>query len=1092
VKKAVEGYRLSPQQRQLWPLQRSTPGYRAQLAVRLRGDLEPERLRTVLEGIVARHEILRTTFHSAPGIKLPVQVVGDGTPLDWSCGELGDDAEVAATLSREGRHFFDLERGPVLRAVLLEGADEAALILTLPALCCDLPSLRRLLDELVAGYGGEAPAGGGEEPVQYLHYSEWQQEVLAEAGEQVGDPWHRPEGWPPPPQPPHRRARRRPGRFAPETVTALLPEAVTEALGGEGAESFLLAAWQLLHGRLSGTDELAVEVTTDGRSHDELATAIGPFAKALPIVGRIDGGTRFERLDERTARALATARRWQDRFDPDRERPWSGPHGVEGVGFELRSWPAGGEAGGVSFEVEEQSVVGGRFQLRLVVSRRPGAERSELSFDPELFETAAAEEILERFHRLAADAAAHPRRAAGRLSLLREAEHRRLRAGLATGEPPDPGSRPVHELFAARAAEAGDRPAVVGTEAPLTAAELDDRANRLAHRLRALGVGPEVPVALYLEREPAAVVALLAVLKAGGAYLPLDTAQPPARAAHMLRAASPRVVVSRDALLARLPEHGRPTLSLDAEPAAGEEEGREPGVPVALSNLAYVLFTSGSTGHPKGVGVEHRQLLHYLAAARRRLGLEPGMSYAAVSTLAADLGHTMIFSALAGGGCLHLLPEALATDPEALAGYFARHPVDCLKIVPGHLRALAAVADLAAVLPRRILVLGGEALPRELVRRIRAAAPELAIFNHYGPTETTVGATAGRAGEPPAGEPPTGEPPAGEPPAGTVPLGRPLDHARVFVVDRRLELVPVGASGELAIGGAGVARGYLDAAATAAAFVPDPFGDDPGGRLYRSGDRVRLGADAELDFLGRVDFQINRQGFRIEPGEVEAALAEHPAVVESVVLARSVSGEPRLVAYLVAERGARPTVDELRDFLGQRLPEYMVPAFFVPLDALPLTANGKLDRAALPEPELDRSALAGVFVAPRSPVEEILAAIWTEVLAVDRIGIDDNFFSLGGDSMLSVRAVALAKERGLELAIQDVFRHPTIRDLAGTVEATLGLPTADEEPAGGDRPDAEELAALVESVGELPADEVRRRLQELTAPAANGAEEDPS
>ncbi|HYR10185.1 MAG TPA: amino acid adenylation domain-containing protein [Longimicrobium sp.] len=494
--------------------------------------------------------------------------------------------------------------------------------------------------------------------------------------------------------------------------------------------------------------------------------------------------------------------------------------------------------------------------------------------------------------------------------------------------------------------------------------------------------------------------------------------------------------MTQESLRGAVPGGTEAILVRDAASEAAEGVASE-DTEVSPAQLAYVLFTSGSTGKPKGVAVEHRQIANYVAAARERLGVEAGATYATVSTFAADLGNTMVFGALCGGGTLHVIGQETAADADALGRYVQRHGIDCLKIVPSHLGALLQGAHPAHVLPRRLLVLGGEAAPWGLVERVAELAPECRVVNHYGPTETTVGVSTLPVGRRDGS------------PAATVPIGRPLPNCALYVLDAALHPVVPGAAGELWVGGAGVARGYLGRPElTAERFVPNPF---EGGRMYRTGDRVRLLPDGSVEFLGRADRQVKIRGFRVEPGEIEAALLSHPAVRAAVV---TLAGEEqRLAAYVVPGTG-EGAPEELKRFLASRLPDYMVPAYVVALDALPLTPNGKVDRAALPAPEASAS---GASVAPRTPAEHTLAAIWADVLQVDDVGIHDNFFDRGGDSILAIQVAARANAAGLRLNPNRIFDHQTIAELAAIANP---LP----ETAAGDGP----------LVGEVPLTPIQR------------------
>ncbi|HEX5603836.1 MAG TPA: amino acid adenylation domain-containing protein, partial [Pyrinomonadaceae bacterium] len=501
----------------------------------------------------------------------------------------------------------------------------------------------------------------------------------------------------------------------------------------------------------------------------------------------------------------------------------------------------------------------------------------------------------------------------------------------------------------------------------------------------------------------------------------------------ILEEAGVRVLVSRAELSADL--HSQLVcLTADKDVIAGESADN-PYPKISDQNLAYVIFTSGSTGRPKGVAVEHRQLVNYTNAIWETLDLPAGSSLASVSTIAADLGNTAVFPALCKGGTLHLIAEEDSADPDRLAEYFKKNQIDCLKIVPTHLAALLSAADPAAILPRRRLVLGGEACPWSLFEKIAALKPDCAVLNHYGPTEATVGAVINKVQD----QLYTSE---------TVPLGRPLTNVRAYILDHRMQPTPIGVSGELHLAGDGLARGYINRPdGTAEKFVPNPFGN-AGDRLYKTGDLARYLPDGKIEFLGRVDHQLKIRGFRVEPGEIERALLSRKEVDACVVIGREDQpGDKRLVAYVVRRAGEKAGASDLRAFLVRSLPEYMVPSAFVFFDRLPLTPNGKVDRAALPAPAHSRSD-EKVYTPPRNPVEEALAQIWSTVLNVDRVSVNDNFFELGGDSILIIQIVARANRAGIRLSPRQMFQHQTIAELA-EVAGTATVAAAQQEAVTG-------------------------------------------
>jgi amino acid adenylation domain-containing protein len=548
----------------------------------------------------------------------------------------------------------------------------------------------------------------------------------------------------------------------------------------------------------------------------------------------------------------------------------------------------------------------------------------------------------------------------------------------------------LHHLIEAQAKRTPDAPALVYEQQKLTYAQLDRRATELAHSLAARGVGPDVTVGLHVERSLEMVIGILAILKAGGAYVPIDTGFPAERVAYMISDSRARLVLTRESF-----------NQLDS--SAAMPAGVEP------RHLAYVIYTSGSTGKPKGVGIEHRNIVNYVLGVSERFGFEPGMQHAIISTIAADLGNTVLFPALATGGTLHVIAQECAENGALLAEYFEREKIDVLKIVPSHFAAL----NPERVMPRKRLILGGEASRLDWVARLRAIAPACEIHNHYGPTETTVGVLTYKVG---AELPVT--------PSGNLPLGKPLPGSEIRLED-----------GELCIGGAGVARGYLNR--------PELTAEKFAGGFYRTGDRARLLPDGNYEFCGRVDHQVKVHGYRVELGEIESALRER--VPDAVVLLR----EEQLVACVTG--GDRTA---LREFLKERLPPYMVPSTFVFLDKLPLNANGKVDRQALAALPIEAPAPAQPSGAPRTETEKTVAAIWAELLRVEHVGVDDDVFDLGAQSLMAMKALARIRDAfQVNLSLRNLFEHPTVAGLAGAIDGLAWV--AQPKAAQGER---EEIA----------------------------------
>ncbi|MBA3920449.1 MAG: amino acid adenylation domain-containing protein, partial [Nostocaceae cyanobacterium] len=527
-----------------------------------------------------------------------------------------------------------------------------------------------------------------------------------------------------------------------------------------------------------------------------------------------------------------------------------------------------------------------------------------------------------------------------------------------------------------------------------------------------------------IERSLEMAVGLLGILKAGGAYVPIDPAFPQERVGFMLADAQVSVLLTSNSLMVQFPDLSVPRvvyLDSDWEKIAQENEENLENT-ATPENLIYVIFTSGSTGRAKGVAIEHQQLLNYLAGIQEKIFPSACGNFALASTFAADLGNTVLFPSLCGGGCLHILSKERVSDPNAFLDYCRQHPIDYLKIVPSHLAALLSSANPETILPRQRLILGGESTSWDLIAKIQHYAPNCEIFNHYGPTESTVGVLTYKVDFQPLNYH-----------TQIVPLGRPLPNIEIYLLDQQMQPVPIGVAGELHIGGAGLARGYLNRPdLTQEKFIPQPFSNRPNARLYKTGDLARYLSDGNIEYLGRIDNQVKIRGFRIELGEIEALLSQHPALAQTVVTAgENISGDRRLVAYIVAHQGQTPTINDLQNFLSRKLPDYMVPSAFVMLEALPLTLNGKVDHRALPAP--DAIALTGEldFVAPRNPTEEALAGIWSKVLGIEKVGIYDNFFNLGGHSLQIIQVLAYCwQELYVQIPLRQFFKSPTVADLA--------------------------------------------------------------
>ncbi|MFL6253472.1 MAG: non-ribosomal peptide synthetase [Pyrinomonadaceae bacterium] len=1088
----VAGFRLSPQQRRVWLSQQDGSPLCAGCAVSIEGELDTAALRRALAAVVARHEILRTRFRSVPGMLVPVQVVADGASYEWEEQDLSaapPDEREATVAHLLARRRDDASEGTnSLRVALLRlAADEHLLLLSLPALCADERTLQNLVRELSEGYAATVSeaAEDEEEPLQYVQYSEWQHELQADETEatRAGLFWEKQRGgkvrfgF-------ERKAQARGESLASESravevgvgdETAARLRETAERLGVRPA-SLLLACWQVLTWRLTGQNEIVFAHLSDGRRFAELQDAFGPFAKSLPVLLAVPERGSFAELVKRVDETLREADSWHE-FYADAEGATAG----DALGFAYVEWPEAFDGGGVKFSLAARRFRLDRSKLTLeCVAKGAGALACGLHYDPAVFAAADVERLASEFRVLLESALSNTEAEPARLELLSADERERLLYEFNRTSGPYPHDRGAHQLFEEQAARVPDNTAVVIGTQRVSYAELNARANQLARHLRGrFGVGAESLVGVCLERSVGMVVALVGVLKAGGAYVPLDTSYPRERIALMLGDARVQVLLTDQDLAETLPETaGASVLCLDSEwDAVAQESGENLDGGARPDNLAYVIYTSGSTGVPKGVMVTHRGLTNYLAWATKAYVREDAGSGAPVhSAIGFDLTVTSLYCPLLAGQPVELIAEEEGI--EGLSAAMRRNDFSLVKITPSHLEVLnqwlsAEEADTAA----RALVIGGEALLGDSLSFWREHAPRTRLINEYGPTETVVGCCVYEVGE-------------GERLEGVVPIGRPVANTRMYVLDERLCPVPIGVAGELYIGGAGVARGYLNRPElTGERFVPDEFSGEAGARLYRTGDVGRVRGDGVFEYLGRNDEQVKIRGFRIELGEVEAVLKGHPSMNEAVVIAHEDGpGERRLVAYVVmgaSESGEAPNVSELRRWVGERLPDYMVPSIFVTLKQLPLTAHGKVDRRRLPAPDRTRPELEQEYVVPSTPVEQVLAAIWTEVLGIEQIGIHDSFFALGGDSIRSVRIVALARERGLDFTVQQLFQFQTIAEMARELEQAAGL-AATGGVEESTQEDEEEMARLLEELEGISEEDVKTILRERLSGAEPG------
>jgi amino acid adenylation domain-containing protein len=798
----------------------------------------------------------------------------------------------------------------------------------------------------------------------------------------------------------------------------------------------LLAAYETLIYRHTGQEDILVGSPTSGRNRPELSGGVGYFINSIVLRADLSGNPTFAEFLGRVRRTVLGAFEHQDfpfpllteRLHPVRD---SSRSPVFQTTFVIQKSQMPDQRGLTSFvqgETGAQMEIGGlvvelmpvfkgtsQFDLRMAVAEA-GDELSVLiNYNTDLYDAATITRLLTHFEVLLQSVVADPHGRVSDLPIMTEQELRQILREWNDTAAPYPQDKCVNELFEARAEAAPAAVAAVFEDQELTYGELNERANRLAHHLRSLGVGPESLVGLCVERSLEMLVSMFGILKAGGAYVSLDPAYPKDRLAFMLRDAGIRVLVTQQHLLDKLPEHDAAVVSLDSDAEAiGRRSARNLSPLAGPGNAAYVIYTSGSTGGPKGVVMQHRSTVALIYWAREVFTDEDLKSVFASASVNFDCSIFEIFVPLSWGGKIVLGRNALE-----LPSLPAAQDITLLNTVPSSMTELLKVGGVPASV--RTVNLSADMLPRALVDEVYRQTRAERVYNGYGPTEDTTFTTFGLV-----------ERDGDRSPS----IGRPITNEQVYLLDRRMNPVPVGLPGELYIGGAGLSRGYLNRPElTTEKFVANPFSPEPGSRLYKTGDLARWLPDGRIEFVARVDHQVKVRGFRVELKEVEAALAQHSAVQNVVVVAREdAPGVKRLVAYVVAEPPSVPTTSELRSFVRERLPEYMVPSAYVVLDAFPMTPSGKIDRRALPPPEQTRPDLAEDYVAPRNPTEQLLADVWLQVLGIERVGVYDNFFDLGGDSIMSVHVVSRANQAGLPITTKQLFQHQTISGLAAAVE----------------------------------------------------------
>jgi amino acid adenylation domain-containing protein len=1031
---------LSVVQEQLWYFSQLAPGnpvYNEAVTIRKDGEFDVDAFRFAFREIVRRHEIWRSTYEVRDG--RPVQIVHPVPELELPLVDFSDlprpeaDSRAAVIAAREASRPYAIDEGPLVRPTLIRlEREHHRLYLALHHLVFDGVSLYRIiLPELIALYDA-ATAGGDaslpEPQIQYADYAGWSHKRAAEPEfarrieywrTHLADaptlqlPWDHP-------RPAQQRFR---GAMLPLRVSNELADQLRSLSRSSGATLFqvVAAAFAVLLHRYSGQSEVAFGSLCDLRERTQLEGMPGYCLTPLVVLADAHGDPSFLELVSRVRADLLSGLDHLVPFDrvvrelnPHRN-PSANPIFQVAIALEPPLSVADPTWSLHQMEVAIGDAVGNaKFDLHLELDERPqGHIDGRLIFNTDLFETETARRIAGNWHTLLTSIAVNPAAPISELQLVSDEEQRQMVEWNATTSE-YPRHSCVHDLVAAQVERTPDAVAVVSGDQQLTFRELDRRANRLAHHLRARGAGPGGLVAICVERSLEMIVGMLGILKSGAAYLPLDPNYPADRLAYMLADSGSRLLLTTSDLLARFPSSPERAICLDVE-SFEDSPDSPPAVSVSAEDLVYLIYTSGSTGRPNAVPIHHGAVVNLLTSLATKPGLGPGDVVVAVTTYGFDIAVVELWLPLVTGARIVLAPRAVAADGERLAQLIDGSAATMMQATPSTWQLLVDVGWRGR--PGLVALCGGEALSPHLADSLLERVE--ALWNMYGPTETTVWSTLDRVEH---GQPVT--------------IGRPLANTRIYILDAGLRPVPVGVAGEIWIGGDGLSAGYMNRnGLTAERFAGDPWIADA--RMYRTGDSGRRLADGRIEHLGRLDYQIKVRGFRVEPGEIEAALVGHPHVASAVVVAREdVPGDTRLVAYLVPTE-TRPPSSELRDLLRSTLPDYMVPTAFVAMDALPLTPNGKLNRAALPAPGLDDHLNNLHAAPPRSDLERVLVRIWSHALNIEAIGIQDNFFDLGGHSLLAIRLrMDVERQLGVDVPLVSIFEEAgTVAGMAALIEA---------------------------------------------------------
>jgi amino acid adenylation domain-containing protein len=1071
---AVRSAPLSQAQRRLWFLEQLEPAaaaYRLTCTLRLRGVLQVEALEEALRETVRRHELLRTTFVMKD--EQPLQLIHDEWETRLAFIDLGQRAaaerevEARRVVASEWDQAFELASGPLLRAVLLKlNEKEHWLVLSLHQIIADRDSLGVLVAELGQGYEALVRGEGGRVAELGMQYADWvRRQEEPERGANLKYWKERLSDAPPLLELVTDRPRLELRSYEGESASRKFKVGLCKKLNelservGVKLQTTLLAGWQILLSRYSDSEDIVVGIPQSGRAVPGTERLIGPLSNTLVLRTDLGGEQSFVQLLERVREVVREAEGAPVQFEGLVEelqplRNLSYAPVVQVMFGKGEGEPEEPEWGGVSFERMALESKSTSLDLQLEIAEVEGELLATLGYNSDVFEAQTIRTMLEHYEKLLEEVVAHPDGRISELTLLTTRERQQVVGEWGQGEAAAVIWQTVPQMFEEQVEHSGENTALVFEGSELSYEELNSRANQLAHYLRAQGVGPEVPVGILLERSVEMVVALLAVLKAGGAYLPLDPDYPVDRLSWMLENSQAPLLLTQQHLTGKLPENIARVVCLDSGSEAFAHGSTEnPVNETTPDNLAYIIYTSGSTGRPKGVMISHKGICNRLLWMQETYRLTEADVVLQKTPFSFDVSVWEFFWPLLNGASLLLARPGGHRDPAYLIRLIEEQQVTTLHFVPSMLQVFLNEEALDRCYSLQRVICSGEALSLELQQRFFAHS-NAELHNLYGPTEASVDVAnwaCQRSGE-----------------RRTVPIGRPIFNTQIYLLDRHLNSVSPRLPGELHIGGVGLARGYAhQPALTAEKFIPDLFSNEPGARLYKTGDLAYYAPDGNIEFLGRIDDQLKIRGNRIEPGEIKATLTAHPMVREAVVVVREdVPGDKRLIAYVVAAEEPA-TSNEFRTYLKEKLPDYMVPSAFVLLKAMPLTTNGKLDRRALPLPNATRSEIPEAFVPPRGPVEEALLEMWRELLRVDRISVHDNFFELGGHSLLLIQIEnRIQKVFQVELTLRILFNATTIAEMSKAISAKQ---VEQEDPT--------EIARMIAELKELSPAELEAYLE---------------